>query len=201
MVFWRFHARRNYVATSRCTPKRQTRRNFQYSRVTREKTHSVDIRWRLLNTFQRLSWNFPDFKSLWYLSAPQLDGPVKGRSDKQVGKVQGPRRCVTVDPRDGSMVALKHLTDACFAVEHRLVKGSWQTQLSVIHLIPGSSSCGLMTFTAQRREVRFHQCFENGALPCRWIEEAQMDLWWTFFFYINHLRISCDYQQGWQKCL
>lgn len=35
-----------------------------------------------------------------------------------MGKVQGPCSCVAVDPCDGPMVALKHLTDARFAVEH-----------------------------------------------------------------------------------
>lgn len=58
-----------------------------------------------------------------YLSAPQLDSPVERGRNKQVGKVQGPQCCVTVEARDGSMVALKHLTDACFAVKHRLAKG------------------------------------------------------------------------------
>lgn len=55
--------------------------------------------------------------SVRYLGAPQLDRPVERGGNKQVGKVQGPRRCVTVEPRDGSMVALEHLTDARFAVE------------------------------------------------------------------------------------
>lgn len=56
--------------------------------------------------------------SLSYLGAPQLDGPVERGGNKQVGKVQGSWSGVTVDPRDGPMVALKHLTDARFAAEH-----------------------------------------------------------------------------------
>lgn len=52
-----------------------------------------------------------------YLGAPQLDSPVKRGGDKQVGEVQGSRSCVTADPCDGSVVALKHFTDARFAVD------------------------------------------------------------------------------------
>lgn len=52
-----------------------------------------------------------------YLGAPQLDSPVKRGGNKQVGEVQGSRSCVTADPCDGSMVALKHLTYARFAVD------------------------------------------------------------------------------------
>lgn len=39
-----------------------------------------------------------------------------------MGEVQGPWSCVTADPSDGSVVALKHLTDACFAVKRRIRK-------------------------------------------------------------------------------
>ena len=55
----------------------------------------------------------------FYLGAPQLDSPVEGRGDKQVGEVQRPCSCVAVDPCDGPLVALKHLADARFAAEHR----------------------------------------------------------------------------------
>lgn len=53
-----------------------------------------------------------------YLGAPQFDSPVEGGGNEQVGEVQRPWSCVTVDPRDGPVVTLKHLTDARFAVEH-----------------------------------------------------------------------------------
>lgn len=58
-----------------------------------------------------------------YLGAPQLDSPVERGGNKEVGEVQGPWGCVAVDPCDGPMVALKHLTDARFAVEHRDQEG------------------------------------------------------------------------------
>lgn len=136
---------------------------------------------------------------LWYLRAPQLDSPVKGGSNKQVGKVQGPGRCVTVDPRDGSMVALKHLTDACFAVEHRLGKGLWQIQLSMIHLIPESCSWGVMTLlhTGVKSDPT------NALKMVLYSAHERKRHRWTSagHFHINHLLISCDYQQGWQKCL
>lgn len=50
-----------------------------------------------------------------YLGAPQFDGPVERGGNKQVGEVQRPWSGVTVDPRDGPMVALEHLTNARFA--------------------------------------------------------------------------------------
>lgn len=53
-----------------------------------------------------------------YLGAPQLHSPVKRGGNKQVGEVQRPCSCVTVDPCDGPMVALKHLANACFAIKH-----------------------------------------------------------------------------------
>lgn len=57
-------------------------------------------------------------RSRSYLGAPQLDSPVKRGGNKQVGEVQRPWSRVAVDPCDGPVVALKHLTDARFAVEH-----------------------------------------------------------------------------------
>lgn len=51
-----------------------------------------------------------------YLGAPQLDGPVERRGNKQMGEVQGSCSCVAVDPRDGAVMTLKHLTNARFAV-------------------------------------------------------------------------------------
>lgn len=55
-----------------------------------------------------------------YLGAPQLDGPVEGGGDEEVGEVDGPPGVVAVDARDGSVVALKHLADA------RLAARRWQ---------------------------------------------------------------------------
>lgn len=66
-----------------------------------------------LRTKQIQSWIL---KSGSYLGAPQLDGPVEGGANKQVGEVQRPRSCVAADPCDGPVVALKHLANACFAV-------------------------------------------------------------------------------------
>lgn len=73
-----------------------------------------------LNTIPRLFWPFKNASknaSYSYLGAPQLDSPVERGGNKQVRKIQRPRSCVTVDPCNGPMVALKHLTDARFAVE------------------------------------------------------------------------------------
>ena len=53
-----------------------------------------------------------------YLGTPQLDSPVERGGNEQVGEVQRPCSCVTVDPCDGPVVALKHLTNARFAVKH-----------------------------------------------------------------------------------
>lgn len=53
-----------------------------------------------------------------YLGAPQLDSPVERWGNKQVREVQWPSSCVAVEPRDGAVVSLKHLANACFAVEH-----------------------------------------------------------------------------------
>ena len=50
-----------------------------------------------------------------YLGAPELDGPVEGRGDKQVGEIHWACRCVAVESCDWPVVALKHLTDARFA--------------------------------------------------------------------------------------
>lgn len=52
-----------------------------------------------------------------YLGAPELDSPVKGRGGKQVREVNGAYGSVAVDPSNGPMVPLKHLADACFAVQ------------------------------------------------------------------------------------
>lgn len=51
-----------------------------------------------------------------YLGAPQLDSPVERRSQKQMGIVQRSCSRVAVDPCDGAVMALKHLTNARFAV-------------------------------------------------------------------------------------
>lgn len=55
-----------------------------------------------------------------YLGAPQLDGPVEGGGDEEVGEVDGPSGVVAVDACDGSVVALEHLADA------RLTARRWQ---------------------------------------------------------------------------
>lgn len=50
-----------------------------------------------------------------YLGAPEFDSPVEGGSDKEMGEVDWAGRCVAVEACDWSVVAFKHLTDACFA--------------------------------------------------------------------------------------
>lgn len=54
---------------------------------------------------------------IFYLGAPQLDGPVERGGDEEVGEVQRAGGRVAVDARDGPVVALEHLADARFAVE------------------------------------------------------------------------------------
>lgn len=51
-----------------------------------------------------------------YLGGPQLDGPVEGGRDEQMGEIHGTPSTVTAQPSDRTMMSLKHITDTCFTV-------------------------------------------------------------------------------------
>lgn len=107
-----------------------------------------------LQTKQIQSWIL---KSGSYLRAPQLDGPVEGGANEQVGEVQRPRSCVAADPRDGPVVALEHLANARFAVAaHRRSVGvsektDRQIQFSMTDLI--SRELQMLSDSLQLRSI------------------------------------------------
>lgn len=145
-----------------------------------------------------------------YLGAPQFDGPVERGGDKQVGEVQRACSCVTVDPSDGPLVALKHLTNPRLAVEHTdpnehgkkkkeennrcekltlglnmhahtLQKHPERATTKLKRLTASSAACDYLSISLSM----------EGINRRRWTSPGHA--------HSNRLLISCNYQQGGRK--
>lgn len=53
-----------------------------------------------------------------HLSAPEFDGPVKRGRDEEVREIDRSSGAVAAQPGNRTVVAFKHLSDACLTVTH-----------------------------------------------------------------------------------
>ena len=69
-------------------------------------------------------------ETVQYLSAPQLDGPVEGGRDEQMGEIHRTPSTVTAQPSDRTMMSLKYITDTCFTVTQTMC-----TKQTLLHIV------------------------------------------------------------------